>query len=86
MLEKANRAFQDSFKTGHECSLCKRITIDQALPAAERVRQAEAAYRLHMTRLSLKAAAARRRAAEARDIADQAEAELRDLQRDDHAV
>jgi hypothetical protein len=86
MLEAANRAFRDSFALGHECSMCAGITIDQTLPAAERERQAGAAYKLHMTRLALRASAARRKAANARRVAERAEAELHQLQRDDDAV
>jgi hypothetical protein len=76
MLEKANRVFRDSFYQA----------TDATLPEPERRRQAAAAYRLHMTRISLKAAKARKAAAAARAIAEGAEAELQDLQRDDDAV
>lgn len=49
---------------------------DPDLPEAERQRQAEAAKRLHMTRLSHRAALTRRRAAAAHQAAAQAEAEV----------
>lgn len=49
---------------------------DPALPEAERQRQADAAYKLHMTRLSHKAGLARSRLAKAQRDAIQAEAEV----------
>lgn len=79
MTETARRAFRDSFDLRHECKLCGTIEIDQDLAPAERRRQADAAYRAHMTRLSHRRAVVGKRAAEAA-------AELQDLQRDDHAV
>jgi hypothetical protein len=72
MLVKANQAFRDSF---YEAT-------DEELPEKERQRQADAAYRLHMSRLALRASAARKRAAAERQAAREAEAELRDLQHD----
>lgn len=53
MTEQARRTFRQSFYD----------KTDPELPHAERQRQAEAAYKLHMTRLSHRAAVARRRAA-----------------------
>lgn len=59
---------------------------DPALPEAERVRQANAARRLHMIKLSRKAAAARTLAAKAaRDAVEATAAELAAV-RDDIAV
>lgn len=49
---------------------------DEQLPEAERVRQADAARRLHMTRLSHKAALTRKRLASAQTAAVEAEAEV----------
>ena len=49
---------------------------DPELPEAERQRQAEAARKLHMTRLSHRAAQARSRAAAAHSDAVRAEAEV----------
>ena len=66
MTEKARSAFWQSFYD----------RTDSALPEAERERQASAARRLHMTRLSHKAALARRRLATAQRDAVQAEAEV----------
>lgn len=55
MTETARRAFRDSFYNA----------TDPELPARERERQAEAAYRAHMLELSRKARAARRARAKA---------------------
>jgi hypothetical protein len=66
MTEQARRTFRDSFYAN----------TDPALPEAERRRQAEAAYRLHMTRLSHQAAIKRRRLMAAQGEAVQAEAEV----------
>lgn len=66
MTEQARRTFRDSFYEN----------TDPALPEAERRRQAEAAYRLHMTRLSHKAAIKRQRLGAAQREAIQAEAEV----------
>jgi|SRR5579862_611020 len=65
MTEQARRTFRDSFYD----------RTDPELPHAERQRQADAAYRLHMTRLSHRAALARQRATSAVQGAIQAEAE-----------
>lgn len=65
MTERARRSFRDSFYD----------RTDPELPDAERHRQAEAAYKLHMTRLSHRAVVARQRAAAAVQGAIQAEAE-----------
>jgi hypothetical protein len=86
MLTAANKTFRDSFLVGHACAVCKLIEVDQTLPLKERQRIADAAYRLHMSRLSLRASAARRRASKARAVADQAEAELAELAADGNAV
>ncbi len=66
MTEKARSRFWESFYDA----------TDPSLPEAERQRQAEAARRLHMTRLSQRAALKRRRAAAAVSDAIRAEAEL----------
>lgn len=66
MTNKARSAFWQSFYD----------RTDEQLPAAERVRQADAARRLHMTRLSHKAALARQRLAVAQRNAIRAEAEV----------
>ena len=76
MTERARRSFRDSFETRHQCGLCGTVEIDQALPAADRRRMAEAAYRAHMTRLSHRRDIMRGRAAAAADAALEAEAEL----------
>jgi hypothetical protein len=65
MTEKARSAFWQSFYD----------RTDPELPEAERVRQADAARRLHMTRLSHKATLTRQRLAKAQTAAIQAEAE-----------
>ncbi len=83
MTEKARRTFRDSFDAGHECAMCGTVVIDPALPAADRRRMAEAAYRAHMTRLSHKRDVMRGRAAAAAAAAEAAEAELARL---DNAV
>jgi hypothetical protein len=65
MTEKARTTFRDSFYE----------RTDPELPPEERRRQADAAYRLHMTRLARRAAAARSAAAaavqELADVADE---------------
>lgn len=53
---KARRTFRDSFLEGHECKMCPSKKIDPGLPLAERERKAELLYRLHMSRLSSRAA------------------------------
>lgn len=75
-LTAANRTYRDSFNTGHACSLCKAIEIDQTLPADEIVRRGGALYQLHMRRLALKRTQNRRRADELMAQADEADAEL----------
>lgn len=74
MTDRARSAFKNSF---YEAT-------DPELPEKERQRQADAAYRLHMTRLSQRAAVARRRAAAAQREAIDAEAAL--IVADGHAV
>lgn len=64
MTAKARSAFWQSFYD----------RTDPELPESERQRQADAARRLHMTRLSHAAAIARRRAVDAQHAAIQAEA------------
>lgn len=76
MTERARRSFRDSFYVRHECGLCGVVEIDQDLPAAERQRMGDAAYRLHMTKVSHRAALARARAAGNAAAADKYEAEL----------
>jgi hypothetical protein len=66
MTEKARSAFWQRFYDA----------TDASLPEAERQRQADAARRLHMTRLSHRAAIARSRLAAAHTAAIQAEAEM----------
>lgn len=66
MTDKARSKFRQSFYD----------RTDPQLPEGERQRQADAAYRLHMTRLSQRAAVARRRAAAAMQEALDASAEL----------
>jgi hypothetical protein len=65
MTEKARSAFWQKFYDA----------TDPGLPEAERQRQADAARRLHMTRLAQKAALKRQRAAAAVQEAIRAEAE-----------
>lgn len=83
MTETARRTFRDSFDVRHECARCGTVEIPQDLPAADRRRMAEAAYRAHMTRLSHSREVMRGRAARAAAAAEQAEAELAEL---GHAV
>lgn len=66
MTDKARGKFWQSFYDA----------TDPSLPEAERQRQAEAARRLHMTRLAQKASLKRRKAATAVSEAIRAEAEL----------
>lgn len=66
MTAKARRTFWESFYD----------ETDANLPERERQRQAEAARRLHMTRLSHKAAVKRKRASIAQSEAIEAEAEI----------
>jgi hypothetical protein len=66
MTEKARTTFWQRFYD----------QTDPQLPEAERQRQADAARRLHMTRLSHRAAIARSRLAAAHTAAIQAEAEV----------
>jgi hypothetical protein len=68
MTAKARSAFWNSFYD----------QTDPKLPEAERQRQAAAARKLYYTRLSHKAAVARRRAASAMQEAETAVAELAD--------
>jgi hypothetical protein len=79
MTARARESFRDSFLTRHECDLCGLVEIPEGTPDAERQRRADAAYTAHMTRLSQRAAVARRRAAGHLAEADQAEAELQQL-------
>jgi hypothetical protein len=72
----ARLAFLDAFKTRHECDLCGVITVDQALPPAERDRAATAAMRVHFSRLAQRSALARRRARMSHAEAEAAEARL----------
>lgn len=55
MTAAARRKFWDGFETGHECSVCELIVIDQALPAAERQRQVAAARSAHFSRMARRA-------------------------------
>ncbi len=66
MTDKARSAFWRSFYD----------RTDPELPEAERQRQAEAARKLHMTRLSHKAALKRRRLQDAQHEAIEAEASV----------
>lgn len=66
MTETARRTFRDSFYD----------KTDPELPHEERQRQAQAAYKLHMTRLSHKASRARQRGAAALQEATEALDEL----------
>lgn len=79
MLAAANRAYRDSFNSGHECALCKRVEIDPGLPAAERDRRGEALYRRHMQALALRRNRNRRVAAALEAEARNADAELTSL-------
>lgn len=76
MTETARRTYRDSFAVRHDCKLCGTVEIDQSLPAAERRRQADAAYRAHMTRLSHRREVMRRRAAQATAAAEEADEQL----------
>jgi hypothetical protein len=78
MLEAANNVYRDSFNLGHQCEMCERIEIDQALPPEEIARRGYAAYRAHMRRLALRRDRHRRLAAEHAAAADAADAELAD--------
>lgn len=71
MTDKARQVFWDSFQDGHTCALCEAAVIDQALPAAERARQAVALRTLHYSRIARNArrAAASARASRAPDAA-----------------
>jgi len=51
MTETARRKFWESFETGHECSMCPKVEIDQTLPDAERQRQVTAARSAHFARV-----------------------------------
>ena len=75
-LAAANTAYRDSFNTGHECSLCKRIDIDPSLPPEEIARRGEALYKLHMRRLALRRDRNRRIAGELQAEAEAADVEL----------
>lgn len=79
MTETARKTFRDSFDTRHECAMCGTVEISQSLPAADRRRQAEAAYRAHMTRLSHRRTVMNGRAKTARREAKLATDELRRL-------
>lgn len=79
MTERARQTFRDSFLTRHQCDMCGLVEIPEGAPDAERQRRADAAYSAHMTRLSQRAAVSRRRAAGHLAEADQAEAELQQL-------
>lgn len=75
-LAAANKAYRDSFNRGHECNVCKLVTIDQGLPADEVARRGAALYRRHMQALALKRDRNRRVAAELEAEADAADEEL----------
>lgn len=79
MTSVARRRFRDSFLDGHQCDLCGTFTIEPGAPDAERQRRADAAYKLHMTRLSHKARISRARAAGLAEAASRYEAELQQL-------
>ena len=71
MTAKARQSFWDSFNAGHECTVCKPVIIDPALPAGERERQAAAARSAHFSRIARNAriAAAVARSRKAPDAA-----------------
>lgn len=71
MTASARQTFWDSFETGHECSLCDPVIIDQASPAADRQRQVAAARAAHYSRIARNArkAAAGARAGKVPDAA-----------------
>lgn|SRR5487761_230475 len=73
MTQRARDVFRDSFYD----------KTDSALPHKDRQRQADAAYKLHMTRLSHRGALARARAKGNLAASAAAEARLAELQRDD---
>lgn len=75
-MAAANAAYRDSFNAGHGCNLCKRIDIDQSLPAEEIARRGEVLYKLHMRRLALRRDRNRRIAGELGAEADAADEEL----------
>jgi hypothetical protein len=66
MTDRARRTFRASFYE----------STDSSLPEAERQRQADAAYKLHMTRLSHRAARSRKRAQAATAEAIDAQADV----------
>lgn len=66
MTERARRTFRDSFYDA----------TDASLPESDRRRQADAAYRLHMTKLAHRATLKRQRLAQAQHEAVQAQAEV----------
>jgi hypothetical protein len=67
-LAAANATYRESFNVSHECNVCKRVDIDQELPAEEIARRGAALYRRHMQALALKRDRNRR-------VADELEAE-----------
>lgn len=75
-IASASKAYRDSFRISHECPMCKRVEIDQTLPAGEIERRGQALYRLHMRRLALRRDRSRRVAAAAEAAADAADEEL----------
>jgi hypothetical protein len=86
MTEQARRTFRDSFDVKHECKLCGTVEIDQSLPAKERARQSEAAYRAHMTRISHRRRLTHSRELAARRDAYAAQRDADELSRLDDAV
>ncbi len=75
-LAAANASYRKSFDAGHECNVCKRVDIDQTLPAEEIARRGEALYKRHMQALALKRSRSRRLAEEHLAEAEAADAEL----------
>jgi hypothetical protein len=49
---RARQAFQDSFRDGHKCQVCRPIVFPADLPEAERARRASHAYKAHMVAIA----------------------------------
>jgi hypothetical protein len=66
-------------RAGRRAKLAREVDPDGKLDPVERERRVDSLMRAHMLRMTLAAAAARRRAREESDAAERAEAELQSL-------
>jgi|RhiMethySRZTD1v2_1073278.scaffolds.fasta_scaffold906320_3 hypothetical protein len=79
---KDRTAATADMRAGWRAKLAREVDPDGTMPPAEVERRVDDLVRAHMLRMSLKAKSARRKAREQAEIADQAEAELDELEAD----